>query len=108
MCLILFAPTALWLLWIIRDTLNHQMKQINRHKHVAPVVLAPSLISAPSGHAHSLQPPRKLALFNGTSDLGAPGLSIDNDEGGTRQNDTVRQLRRALCEYDFISTGVIE
>ncbi|QRV84886.1 hypothetical protein RhiJN_12902 [Ceratobasidium sp. AG-Ba] len=79
LCMVLFTPTAVWLLWVIRDAMAQRTRRPTPH----------------------LPPPQAVCPFSNRIRRRSPSggnatWSSNSRAGNTQADDTLRQLRRAL------------
>ncbi|KAG8782761.1 hypothetical protein FRC12_020433 [Ceratobasidium sp. 428] len=121
LCIILFTPTAVWLLWTIRGAITQRVRRPTPQvPPVTPLSAAlpiqqpqPRLFSEASPRAsgfppfsrgHPIVSPSISTPFGKTQDgTGAAWSSATRTGGHAQQDDTVRQLRRALCKYNLFA-----
>ncbi|KAL5639720.1 hypothetical protein ACGC1H_006342 [Rhizoctonia solani] len=105
LCIVLFTPTAIWLLWIIRDTMNQRTRRVTPH---APAPTAATGLAHPTAFGDA-QPRSSFAPFSRGHPVNAnapykpsntPGAganwTTNSQAGQTQQDDSVKPLRRAL------------
>lgn len=105
LCIILFTPTAIWLLWVIRDTMNQRTRRVTPHAP-APTTGNASLPVSPHPTAFgSAQPRSSFAPFsrgiphptgNAPGTPGPGTWSSNSRTGNTQHDDTIKPLKRAL------------
>ncbi|KAH7337638.1 hypothetical protein B0J17DRAFT_718391 [Rhizoctonia solani] len=107
LCIVLFTPTAIWLLWVIKDTMNQRTRRVTPH---APPPTTPGGLSIQQPHPSAFgdAPRSSFAPFsrgnpvskNVPKPSNTPGAganwTVNSQAGQAPQDDSVRQLRRAL------------
>ncbi|CUA78391.1 putative dolichyl pyrophosphate Glc1Man9GlcNAc2 alpha-1,3-glucosyltransferase [Rhizoctonia solani] len=108
LCIVLFTPTAVWLLWVIRGTMKQRTRRVTPH---APAPTAANGAAHPTAFGHA-QPRSSFAPFT----RGHPGnantpytpytpshtpgagvnWTVNSQAGQVPQDDSIKQLRRAL------------
>ncbi|KDN39805.1 hypothetical protein RSAG8_08597, partial [Rhizoctonia solani AG-8 WAC10335] len=104
LCIVLFTPTAIWFLWVIRDTINQRSRRVTPH--------APAPTAAPASLPHptafgDAQPRSSFAPFSrghtnapykppNTPGTAGANWTVNSQAGQTQQDDSTRPLRRAL------------
>ncbi|KAG8743283.1 hypothetical protein FRC10_012246 [Ceratobasidium sp. 414] len=102
LCMILFTPTAVWLLWVIRDTMAQRTRRPT--PHLPPGTPGPTaLVQQPHLTAFGDAQPRNsgFPFSHGHRVASSTGKTVQSQAanskiGNTQQDDTVRQLKRAL------------
>ncbi|CAE6508170.1 unnamed protein product [Rhizoctonia solani] len=105
LCIVLFTPTAVWLLWVIRGTMKQRTRRVTPH---APAPTAANGVAHPTAFGRA-QPRSSFAPFT----RGHPGnantpytpshtpgagvnWTVNSQAGQVPQDDSIKQLRRAL------------
>ncbi|CAE7131728.1 unnamed protein product [Rhizoctonia solani] len=98
LCIVLFTPTAIWLLWVIRDTMNQRSRRVTPH---APVPTAATGTPHPTAFGDA-QPRSSFAPFSRSpyKPSNTPGAganwTINSQVGQSQQDEGIKPLRRAL------------
>ncbi|KAG8786568.1 hypothetical protein FRC12_016444 [Ceratobasidium sp. 428] len=123
LCIILFTPTAVWLLWTIRGAITQRVRRPTPQVPPVTPLSAALPIQQPQPRAFSEASPRASGFppfsrghpivspslgtpFSKIQDGSSPAWSSATGTGGVQQDDMVRQLRRALytATLQFIAT----
>ncbi|CEL54900.1 hypothetical protein RSOLAG1IB_07392 [Rhizoctonia solani AG-1 IB] len=108
LCIVLFTPTAIWLLWVIRDTISQRTRRVTPH---APPPTTPNGLPIQQPHPTAFgdaQPRSSFAPFSrgnpATTNTPKPshtpgpaaGNWTTNSQTGQNQDDSTKPLKRAL------------
>ncbi|CAE6400155.1 unnamed protein product [Rhizoctonia solani] len=109
LCIVLFTPTAIWLLWVIKDTMNQRSRRVTPH---APAPATPGALPIQQPHPTAFgdtQPRSSFAPFSRGNPVSknvpykpsnTPGAganwTVNSQAGQAPQDDGIRPLRRAL------------
>ncbi|CAE6337722.1 unnamed protein product [Rhizoctonia solani] len=109
LCIVLFTPTAIWLLWVIRDTISQRSRRVTPH---APPPTTPTGLPIQQPHPTAFgdaQPRSSFAPFSRghpaspnvaykpSPTPGAAGANwTTNSQAGQNQDDSIKPLKRAL------------
>ncbi|KAJ1299804.1 hypothetical protein OPQ81_000703 [Rhizoctonia solani] len=110
LCIVLFTPTAIWLLWVIRGTMNQRTRRITPHAR-PPATPTGLPVQQPHPTAFGdIQPRSSFAPFSrgqpsstsspnkspNTPGAGGTSWTVNSQGGQLQQDDSIKQLRRAL------------
>ncbi|CAE6438487.1 unnamed protein product [Rhizoctonia solani] len=109
LCIVLFTPTAVWLLWVIRDTINQRTRRVTPH---APPPTSSNGLPIQQPHPTAFgdaQPRSSFAPFSQGRQAatntpykqpntpGAVGANwTTNSQAGQNNDDSIKPLKRAL------------